>query len=229
MEIIPSKNDNPYAFRTKLGWCIVGTIINKSSNKSVKCNCISKKGVISERVASHHFKIDNRWKRSEIGVKEIFERIFHNDFSEVKQLQLNIIGNIEEISTEDMKFLKILETGTKKNGNHYEVSLPFKGTDVKLPNNRNQAVRRINQLKQRFQKDSKFFEDLWNLGELIEKGSGRKSERKANDGGLSYLPHYGARYPRKPDKVRVMFDCHANVGGACLNNKLLSGPDLTNQ
>ena len=229
MEIIPSKNDDPYAFRTKLGWCIVGTIINKSSNKSVKCNCISKKGVISGKVASHHFKIDNRWKRSEIGVKEIFERIFHNDFSEVKQLQLNIIGNIGEISTEDMKFLKILETGTKKNGNHYEVSLPFKGTDVKLPNNRNQAVRRINQLKQRFQKDSKIFVDLRNLGELIEKGSGRKSERKANDGGLSYLPHYGVRYPRKPDKVRVMFDCRANFGGACLNNKLLSGPDLTNQ
>ena len=41
----------------------------------------------------------------------------------------------------------------------YEVSLPFKDTNVILPNNRNQAVRRINQLKWMYQKDSKFFED----------------------------------------------------------------------
>ena len=97
LEIISSRNDGPYAQRTKLGWCIVGRIINKSSNKSVKCNHIAVKDVISGKVASHHFKID----RSEIVVKEMFERMFHNDFSEVKQLQFNIIGNTEEISIED--------------------------------------------------------------------------------------------------------------------------------
>ena len=123
-----------------MGWCIVGPIVNKSSNKSVKCNHIAVKDVVSQKVASHHFKIDSRLKRSETGVKEMFERMFHNDFSEMKQLQLKIIGNIGEISREDKKFLKILETGTKKNGNHFEVPLPFKDTDVKLPNNRNQAV-----------------------------------------------------------------------------------------
>ena len=102
-------------------------------------------------------------------MKEMFERIFHNDFSEIKQLQLNIIGNIEEIFREDKKFLKILEKGTNKKGNQYEVPLPFADTDVKLPNYKNQADRRINQLKRRFQKDSKFFEDSKrNMGEPIE-------------------------------------------------------------
>ena len=140
LEIISSRNDGSYAYRTKLGWCIVGPIVNKSSNKSVKFNHIAVKDVVSQKVASHHFKIDSRLKRSETGVKEMSERMFHNDFSEMKQLQLKIIGNIGEISREDKKFLKILETGTKKNGNHFEVPLPFKDTDVKLPNNRNQAV-----------------------------------------------------------------------------------------
>ena len=109
--------------------------------------------------------------------------MFDNDFSELKQQQFNIIGNIEEIFRVDKKFLKILGTGTKKSGNHHEVSLPFKDTDVKLPNNRNQAVRRKNELKRRFQNYSKFFEDYKrNMAELLERGYARKSERKTNDG-----------------------------------------------
>ena len=134
----------------------------------MKCNYLAAKDVIAGKVVSHHFKIDKRLKRSEVGVKEIFEIMFHNDFSEVKQLKLNIIGNIEDIFREDKKILKILETGAKKNGNHYEVPLSFKDTDVKLPNNRNQAIRRMNQLKRRFQKDSKFFEEYKsNMRELL--------------------------------------------------------------
>ena len=49
------------------------------------------------------------------------------------------------------------------------MSLPFEDTDVKLPDNRNQAVRRINQLKRRFQKLSKLLEDCKrNMKELLE-------------------------------------------------------------
>ena len=67
------------------------------------------------------------------------------------------------------------------------------------------------------------------MGELLEKGYARKSERKANDEVLWYLPHHGARHLSKPDRVRTVFHCNTNFSGACLNNKLLSGPDLTNQ
>ena len=112
LEIISSWNVCPYAYRTTLGWYIFGPIASKSSNKSVKYNHIAVKDVISGKVASHHFKVDNRLKRSDIGATEMLERMFHKNFSEVKQLHLNTIGNIEEISREDKKFLKILETGT---------------------------------------------------------------------------------------------------------------------
>ena len=81
-----------------MAWCIVEPIVNKSSNISVKCNRIAAKDIISGKAAFHHLKIDNRLKRLEIGVKEMFESMFHNDFSEVKQLQRNIIGNTDEIS-----------------------------------------------------------------------------------------------------------------------------------
>ena len=86
LKIVCSRNGGPYAYRTKVSWCIVGPTVNESSNKSLKYNRKAVKDVISGQVGSHHFKIDNGLKRSETVVKEMFERMFYNDFSEVKQL-----------------------------------------------------------------------------------------------------------------------------------------------
>ena len=33
----------------------------------------------------------------------------------------------------------------------------------------------------------------------------------------------------KPGKVRIVFTCSANFGGACIDNKLLSALNITNQ
>ena len=39
IDITPSKNDGPYAFKTKLGWCIVGPV-NGTSRKEICCSRI---------------------------------------------------------------------------------------------------------------------------------------------------------------------------------------------
>lgn len=43
-----------------------------------------------------------------------------------------------------------------------------------------------------------------------------------------YLPHHAVFHPRKPDKLRVVFDCAAKFRGTSLNDQLMHGPDLTN-
>ena len=43
-----------------------------------------------------------------------------------------------------------------------------------------------------------------------------------------YLPIVGVYHPKKPNKIRVLFDSTAKYEGVCLNDTLLKGPDLTN-
>ena len=38
MKIIPSKEDSPYAYKTLLGWCIVGPILNSEAERSISCH-----------------------------------------------------------------------------------------------------------------------------------------------------------------------------------------------
>ena len=44
-----------------------------------------------------------------------------------------------------------------------------------------------------------------------------------------YLPHHPVIHPRKPDKVRIVFDCAARHQGTSLNDCIYRGPDLTNK
>ena len=63
---------------------------------------------------------------------------------------------MEEISKDDKMFLAIVEKGTKKVDDHYEVPLPYGDGNLQLPN-KESAIRRMQQLKRRFQKDPEFF------------------------------------------------------------------------
>ena len=43
-----------------------------------------------------------------------------------------------------------------------------------------------------------------------------------------YLPHHGVLHPRKPGKIRVVWDCSSKYNGMSLNDILLQGPDMNN-
>ena len=54
IDIIPSKNDGPYAFKTKLGWCIVGPV-HGTSRKEICCNRIGVRQADTNEVGKHFF------------------------------------------------------------------------------------------------------------------------------------------------------------------------------
>ena len=47
-------------------------------------------------------------------------------------------------------------------------------------------------------------------------------------GNVWYIPHQGVYHPKKPEKVRLVFDTSSRYQGTALNDYLLMGPDLTN-
>ena len=70
------------------------------------------------------------------------------------------------------------------------------------------------------------------MSDLIENNYAEKvpeTEIGNEDGSTWYIPHHGVYHLKKPEKIRVVFDCSATYKGESINRHLLQGPDLTNQ
>ena len=79
-------------------------------------------------------------------------------------------------------------------------------------------------------KDNRFHQQYTKLiQEILEKGYAKESKSTPQGGRVWYLPHHGVYHPRKPDKIRVVFDCSSELNERSVNKELLMGPDLTNQ
>lgn len=69
------------------------------------------------------------------------------------------------------------------------------------------------------------------INDTITKGYTSKvpdNDLKTSEGKVWYIPHHGVYHPKKPEKIRVVFDYRAKYNGVSLNDKLLQGPNLTN-
>ena len=115
---------------------------------------------------------------------------------------------------------------------HYEIALPWRYSPSCLPNNRVLAEHRLKLLRRRFAKDPDLFQKYSAFIEnLLDKDYARKvPDHQVNRSGQAtwFLPHHPVFHPKKPEKVRVVFDCAAKYRGVSLNDVLLSGPDVTN-
>ncbi|KAK3724979.1 hypothetical protein QZH41_017459, partial [Actinostola sp. cb2023] len=164
--------------------------------------------------------------------------MFEIDFAEHKG------ASTYGLSKEDRRFLEIAEQGIHQcEDGHYELPLPLKDKRVKLPNNREAALRRLNQLKRKLlaANGAKYREDyIAFMNKVIESGyaervpTSKEAESKVTEivtetkDNVWYIPHHGVYHPKKPNKIRVVFDCAAEYQNESLNKHLLQGPDLTN-
>ena len=227
-EVIASEADGPFGQKTDLGWGIVGIID--------PCYETNDPIGLSHRIITREVPSPASDTQDSVmfSLKTKVKEVVSSDI--IKLMEQDIIdptlGQVA-YSQEDMKFLTILEKGIKFDNGHYELPLPFRNGNPALPNNKSIALKRLNALTRRFERDAKFRQDYFAfMQNLVDNGHAERvtgSDEESNDNSVWYIPHHGVYHPQKPDKIRVVFDCSASFENESLNSHLLQGPDLTNK
>lgn len=202
LEVIRSVDDGPYAIKTFLGWTVNGPLGGNGNELAVATvNSIS------------ILNLDDLWQQQ-----------FKIDFPE------RIHDEQPGMSREDERFIKLVKDSVKLLNGHYQIALPLRHSQVRMPNNRKVAEQRAVNLYRRFKKDASFREQYTDfMNDVVLKGYAEQvpaEELARGDGRLWYIPHHGVYHPRK-GTIRVVFDCGATFQSTCLNAQLLQGPDLT--
>ena len=199
-EFMIQGDDDPYAVRTDLGWGISG-IVSSSASRS-------------------HFAF--RTTVREISPTQV-QQMFDQDFNETSSQD-------KPLSIDDRRFLQQMKEAQQRNDGHFILPLPLK-KEVKFLNNKQLALDRLQGLKKRLKKSAEYKRDYTLfMQDMIKKGyAERVPENEESDSeGIWYIPHNGVYHPKKPNKIRIVFDCSAKYKGEVLNNNLLQGPNLTN-
>ncbi|XP_062588283.1 uncharacterized protein LOC134249947 [Saccostrea cucullata] len=205
-ELAVGPRGSPHATRTRLGW-IPWNIIRNRTTFDVNHVCIQNDGT----------QLDH-----------ILKQIMNFDFPEAELM----VDDKKEYSLEDKNFLQQVENSIQFENGHYHIGLPFRRKDVVLPNNSAQCLKRLEGLKCKFMKNPQFKDHYVEfMDKILQKGYAEpvpEDELNEEDGRIWFLPHHGIYHPKKPNKIRVVFDCSAKFMGVSLNNQLLQGPNLAN-
>lgn len=138
----------------------------------------------------------------------------------------------DQYSMEDRRAKTILQDTVRKVGNNrYEAGLLWKYDSFELPDSRPLALKRLNCLEKKLRNSPNLKAEMdRQMHEYIEKGYVRQlttGEKMNPPPRTWYVPLMAVINPKKPDRLRIVFDKAATANGISLNAMLLSGPDLT--
>ena len=103
-ELAASKKGRPYAFRTLLGWYIVGPMYSQNKSENLSCNKIMVKSVVTGLPSNHYFTQSDKVR--DTSVEGLLMKIYEHDFVE-PQLQhyANKVSiNYDKLSRNDRRF-----------------------------------------------------------------------------------------------------------------------------
>ncbi|XP_055613361.1 uncharacterized protein LOC129759847 [Uranotaenia lowii] len=202
LRIREGRADEPKAAKTRLGWCVYGGS-DDSAISSVNlhtCNCTEEKTL----------------------------NIMVRDF--VAQEETGITPGIKLESAADRRSRSILEESTCRVGGRFSTRLLWRFDNFELPDSYPMAVKRLECLERKMAKNPSLRENITKqLADYQAKGYAHQlteTEQKNSDlRRIWYLPLGVVINPKKPEKVRMIWDAAATVDGVSLNSMLLKGPD----
>lgn len=202
LQVKEGKKDEPIGVKTRLGWTVFGGS-GKGNTHTINfhsCECACDQEL--------HQTVKDYLTMEDAGVKP------------VPALE----------SEEDKRARSIMEQTTVRVGDRFETGLLWRYDDVELPDSYKMAVKRFECLERRMNRDPVLAANLKKqIEEYVAKGYAHRATedelKQADPKRIWYLPLGAVTNPRKPGKVRLVWDAAAQVNGISLNSMLLKGPD----
>ncbi|XP_068750786.1 uncharacterized protein [Montipora capricornis] len=128
---------------------------------------------------------------------------------------------------------KIIESSCQKNGNQWVVSYPWKRDPALLPDNKSQAIKKLEATERRLMKNPEhaqaYDKQMVEMNEMAFSRKLSKEEFEGYRGPVHYISHHEVLRPEsKSTPVRIVFNSSAVFRGHRLNDYWMKGPDLLN-
>ncbi|XP_058817796.1 uncharacterized protein LOC131681103 [Topomyia yanbarensis] len=188
---------HPVAIKTRLGWSVYGGEGEEDVNHTFHMHEKELHEVVREYIC-----------QEDLGVKAI---------------------TVE--SEEEKRAYSILESTTIRVGDRFETGLLWKQDYFEFPDSYYMALKRLQCLERRMAREPTLKE---NLHRQIREYQDKQYAHRASEAELQnadprriwYLPIGAVVNPKKPHKVRLIWDAAAKVESVSLNSMLMKGPDL---
>ena len=201
LEVKKGRKGEPFAVRSIFGWSINGPakVLN----------------TVSPKVVSHFVRTDFLEEK----VNSLWN--LEND---------GISGDVCTYSQNELQVIQLWEKRCRKVNDHYELPIPWK-PNVCLPNNMGVALRRLESLRVSLVKRGLMEKYNSEVKSLLAKGYAEAAPPLpyVSSAKVWYLPHQCVVSDKKPDKIRIVFDCASKFQGQSLNSNCFQGPDMNNR
>ncbi|XP_055632616.1 uncharacterized protein LOC129773090 [Toxorhynchites rutilus septentrionalis] len=201
VEVKMGQQGEPIAVRSPLCWAVYGP---------------TKKSKQARNFVGYHQAVSN----------EDLHTLLRQQYA----LEESVVAVSQE-SKEEKRAREILERTTARIGDRFETGMLLKTDELQLPNSYPMTVRRMKQLEKRLEQTPELFDNVRRqIVEYLQKGYAHLATpeelAKFASGSSWFLPINIVRNPKKPEKVRLVWDAAATVDGVSLNSQLLTRPDL---
>lgn len=165
-------------------------------------------------------------KRSQLRRKDIYLDNLVKFYFEFDSVGVN---SSPKMNKEDARAVTILEQESRFVNDHREVGLLRKSDELKFSNGREIAMKRLNHLDKRFERDAKY-KSMYEreIQRLFDNGFAEIIEQpdKVSGQHLRYIPHFSVHNVNKPDRLRVVHDAAVKIDSNSFNDLMLTGPVL---
>ncbi|XP_058449120.1 uncharacterized protein LOC131429087 [Malaya genurostris] len=193
----------PVAVKTRLSWCVYGGKTTNDTTHTV--NCHSCDCTVAQEL---HNTLKDYFALEDIATKEVPVLM----------------------SEEEKRAQCILEKTTIRIGKRFETGLLWRFDHIELPDSYNMALKRLECLEKKLAREPLLKEIVQEQLSAYQNNGyahlATKDELLVADlKRVWYLPLGIVKNPRKPGKVRLIWDAAAKVKEISLNTMLLKGPD----